>query len=63
MKKFAGELFYYILTGCLGWMVYTGDYSYINIVDIVYILLLLLTTISLLPLHIVLLLLLLSLLL
>jgi len=45
MKKYAGDIFYYVLTGCLGWMVYTGDYTYLNLVDIVYILLLLFVTI------------------
>ena len=41
MKNFCSELLYWSMTGSLGYMIYTGNYSYLNVVDVVYSLLLL----------------------
>lgn len=45
MKRLSGDILYWFLTLSLGYMIYTGDYTYLNIVDVVYSLLLLVTTV------------------
>jgi len=46
MKNFYSELLYWSMTCSLGYMIYTGNYSYLNVVDVVYTLLLLFVSLT-----------------
>lgn len=45
MKKFKEEVFYWLMSGTLGYMIYTNDYTYLNVVDAAYSIVLLISTV------------------
>lgn len=45
MSKLLSEVLYWLMTLSLGWMIYTNNYTYLNIIDVVYSLLLVVTTV------------------